>query len=145
MLHSEVVAEGSLASSLLSQAAPRNLHTCPRQHTACYSLHLNDPWGCLHPGCSVHIPEQHFPRSAWEAREEFSSGEAVKAFFALASDFIKWTSLHRIIATGNPVHFSTFEASRSWQGNTEGCTRLKPELKLKSAFFESLAHFSPFV
>lgn len=38
MLHSErVVAEGSLASSLLSQAAPRNLHTYPGQHTHCYT------------------------------------------------------------------------------------------------------------
>lgn len=44
MLHSEeVVAEGSLVSSLLSQAAPSNLHTYPGQHTACYTLHLNDP------------------------------------------------------------------------------------------------------
>lgn len=44
MLHlEEVVAEGSLESSLLSQAAPRNLHTYPGQHTDRYTLHLNDP------------------------------------------------------------------------------------------------------
>lgn len=43
MLHPEVVAEGILASPLLCQAAPRNMHIYPGQHTDCYTLHLNDP------------------------------------------------------------------------------------------------------
>lgn len=52
MLHS-AIPEGSLASSLLSQAAPMNLHTYPGQHTDCYTVHLNDPWGCLSCGCTA--------------------------------------------------------------------------------------------
>lgn len=43
------------------------------------------------------------------------------------------------------MHFSTYEASRCWQGNTEGCTRLKPELEAEKRFSESPAYLSPFV
>lgn len=78
ILHSErVVAEGSLASSLLSQAAPRNLHTYPGQHTHCYTLHLYDPEDVYQ------MAVQCFPRSAWEVREaERSSaqGKLLKLF-----------------------------------------------------------------
>lgn len=147
MLHSEeAVAEGSLASSI----SARQLHRIctPVQDSTQIATHctLMIPEDVYHMAVQRSHPRAAFPQVCMERKTgmvEFSSGEAVTAFFALASDFIKWTLLHMITATGNPARFSTCEVSRCWQGNTEGCTRLKPDLKVWKMFFWVPHIFSP--
>lgn len=148
MLHSEeAVAEGSLASSILSQAAPQHLHTCPGQHTDCYTLHLNDPWGCLSYGCTAFTSQSSISPGLHGKKDRHGGVQLRRSCYSLfclgKCDFIKWTLLHMITATGNSVRFSTCEASRCWQGNTEGCTRLKPDLEVWKMFFWVPHIFSP--
>lgn len=84
-------------------------------------------------------------RSAREARGAETSSAPAKMLnvcFCLGDyDFIKQTLLHMISTTGNPMSFGTCKTSRCWQGDTEGCTRLKSELEAENCFLSPLHFF----
>lgn len=127
---------------------PTQVRAHPGRPTDCNTPYLNYSWLMSTAWLCAFTPQSGISfRSAGEARgAERSSAQAklLMLFFSLGEyDFIKWTSLHTITATGNPVRFSTRKTSRCWQGNTEGCTRLKPELEVENYFLSPLHIFFP--